>query len=350
MKIAVTADVHLTAGSDHPERYNALSNILDNLVKQGINTLVIAGDLFDKECFTYIRFEDLCRQYSQIEFHIIPGNHDPDISSRSITGRNISIYDSPGLNEFDGLQFMFVPFRDTSGMGEFLEETVEYKRWVLVGHGDYSGGMKQQNPYEKGTYMPLYRKDIEKFSPWRVFLGHIHMPVDNERLYYPGSPCGIDINETGRRRYIVFDTSSGHVTSENVQTDVLFFNEKFLVIPGDNELERLRKNAEERISGWGLEKEDTGKAVIRIKAAGYASDRSAVMRCLMEVFEKYSFLNREAPDISQLYIAEDNRRNTIARRVLQLIDELDWELGGDEPQKEMVIEAALMSVYGGGGS
>ncbi len=348
MNIAITADVHLPAGENHPERYNALVNILDSLVKNDIQKLVIAGDLFDKDCSGYSRFEEVCRQYPQIGIHIIPGNHDPDISRSVIVGENIRIYDSPALEEFDGLSFVFIPYLETSGIGECLEEINPEKRWVLVGHGDYFGGRKQRNPYEKGTYMPLYRKDIEKFSPWKVFLGHIHKPMNIDNLYYPGSPCGIDINETGRRRYIVFNTATGHTSSEIVRTDVIYLQEKFLVIPDENEVERLRNDAEKRIVAWGLDEEDRGRARIRIKATGYASDREAVMGCLKDVFAEYDFVKDEEPDISSLYIANDNRRNAIAWKVLQLIDEMDWEFGGNEPEKEKVIETALSVVYGGG--
>lgn len=348
MNVAITADVHLPVGENHPERYNALVNIFDSLMKQDIKTLIIAGDLFDKDCSSYSRFEEVCRQYPQIDIHIIPGNHDPDISRSVIVGKNIRVYDSPSVEEIDGQSFVFIPYSATSGMGEYLGEIRPEKRWVLIGHGDYFGGMKHRNPYEKGTYMPLYRKDIEKFSPWKVFLGHIHRPMNIDNLYYPGSPCGIDINETGRRRYLVFNTATGHISSETVRTDVIFLQEKFLVIPDENEVERLRNDAEGRIVAWGLNEEDRKRARIRIKATGYASDREAVIECLKDVFIKYNFVKDEEPDISLLYVAKDNRRNAVARRALQLIEEMDWKFGGNEPEKEKVIETVLSVIYGGG--
>jgi len=346
VNIAITADVHLTAGENHPERYNALVNIFDSLVKQDINTLIIAGDLFDKDCSDYSRFEEVCRRYPQIGIHIIPGNHDPDISRSVIVGENIRIYDVPALQEFDGLNFVFLPYSATSGMGESIREIRPEKRWVLVGHGDYFGGMKQRNPYEKGTYMPLYRKDIEEFSPWRVFLGHIHKPMNTDNLYYPGSPCGMDINETGRRRYLVFNTATGHIISETVQTDVIYLQEKFLVIPDDNEVERLCNDAEKRIAAWDLSQEDRKRARIRIKATGYTGDREMILGCLKDVFSVYDFVQDEDPDISSLYVAKDNRRNAIAGRVLDLIEEMGWEFGGNEPEKDKVIEIAMSVIYG----
>jgi DNA repair exonuclease SbcCD nuclease subunit len=349
MDIAITADIHLSGGEEHVERYNALANIFDDLAEKKINTLVIAGDLFDKNCTSYSRFEEICMNYPQISIHVIPGNHDPDISKSVIVGKNIRIYDSPALEEFGGLSFVFIPYSATSGMAECLEDFSTEERWVLVGHGDYFGGLKQRNPYEKGTYMPLYRKDIEKYSPWKVFLGHIHKPINTYNLYYPGSPCGIDVNETGRRRYLVFNTETGRVTSETVQTDLIFFNEIFLIIPDENEIKRLRNDAEQKIAAWSLNGEDIKRARIRIKATGYTADREEIMVCLKEVFAAYSFVKDEEPDIASLRVAMDSRRNAIARRAIQLIDEMDWKFGGNEPEKEKVIETVLSVVYGGGG-
>jgi len=345
MDIAVTADVHLSAGENHAERYNALGNILASLAKKQISTLIIAGDLFDKSCDSYSGFEDICSKYPGISVHVIPGNHDPGISDSAIVGENINIHDSLSLSEFDGLSFVFLPYSATSGMGEYLGAIDLPKRWVLIGHGDYFGGLKQRNPYEKGTYMPLYRKDIEKYSPWKVFLGHIHKPTNIDNLFYPGSPCGIDINETGKRRYLLFNTATGHVVPATVQTDMIFFNETFLVIPGDNEIARLQKDVKARISAWNLY--DKGIARIRVKATGYASDRKAIKDFLEKEFSAYSFVKDEGPDISSLRIVSDIRRNVIATRAVQLIEEMDWEFGENEPTREQVIEAALRSVYGG---
>ena len=47
MKIAITADLHLH--SNHPERRDALEDILQQINSEGISDLIIAGDLFDKD-------------------------------------------------------------------------------------------------------------------------------------------------------------------------------------------------------------------------------------------------------------------------------------------------------------
>ncbi len=346
MKIAFTADAHLLDDGSHPERTNALESIACSMEDEGISTLVIAGDLFDRDCSSYTRFEELCRRHGGVAFHVVPGNHDPDISGRIIIGENVHVHSQPEAMEADGAFLLFLPYSDSTGMGRELEEIRQSGRWILVGHGDYMGGSRQRNPYEKGIYMPLYRRDIQRFQPWRVFLGHLHKPMDQGVVHYPGSPCGLDINETGRRRFLVLDTTSGRVTPRRVDTDVIFFQEKFLVIPDENELERLRSNALARIASWGLESSEKNRVRVRVRAVGFTADREAVLECIQELFGDYPFHNGEGPDISELRVARDTRRSAIARRSVELIEELDWDFGGDQPEKDQVIERALRLIYG----
>ncbi|MBN2586205.1 MAG: metallophosphoesterase, partial [Candidatus Fermentibacteraceae bacterium] len=84
MKLAVTADVHLCRDGAHPERLEALQSILGTIESKAVDTLVVAGDLFDESCSSYSGFEQACRQHPGISVHVIPGNHDPDISDRII--------------------------------------------------------------------------------------------------------------------------------------------------------------------------------------------------------------------------------------------------------------------------
>jgi len=350
MNIAITADVHLTQDDRHPERLEALENMLGRMRERDIRTLMIAGDLFDESCSGFAGFESLCRENPDIRFIIIPGNHDPDISERIIVGDNISIIQTTSVVELDGLSLVLVPYSGSYGMGEELEGLDPKGRWVLVGHGDYLGGQKERNPYERGIYMPLYRRDIERYQPWKVFLGHIHAPVTAGPVHYPGSPCGIDISETGRRHFLVFDTSTGRVEREMVETSVLYFSEKFLVIPDDDQTERLRNQAMARIAAWGLRREEKSKARVRVTVSGYSSDRDAVMECMKETFSDYVLHDGGEPDISGLSVARDPRRSAIASRAIELIDELEWNFGGGEPEREQVIEKALNVIFQGTGS
>jgi len=349
MKIAVTADVHLRTRAEHPERYNALENIFEQIGAEGIENLLIAGDLFDKNFRSYSDFETLCKKYSKLRLHIIPGNHDPSISGKSIVGDNIHIYTDPAALEIDSTTFLLIPYEEKAKMGEKIaeaEKEIEGKEWILVAHGDYYGGVKELNPLEPGTYMPLSRKDLERFEPRTVFLGHIHKPLSQNNVHYAGSPCGLDINETGRRRFLVYDTTDGSVVSRDVATDDLYFNESFVIVPTDEEVSIFQREIKNRIESWKIDPSDHPKVSVRVEAVGYAADRSAVLAALEQGFERFKYFKDEGPKIERLLTSSDHQLNAIAERTMKLIDELDWDFGGDEPTKEQVEIAALSVIYG----
>ena len=66
MRISVTADVHLRTRAEHSERYNALENIFEQTITEGIENLLIAGDLFDKDFRSYSEFEELGKQRGRV--------------------------------------------------------------------------------------------------------------------------------------------------------------------------------------------------------------------------------------------------------------------------------------------
>jgi exonuclease SbcD len=349
MRIGITADLHLTAREDHPERYNSLENILSRLGTEGSQTLVIAGDLFDKDFRNYSEFERLIKNFPQIQIHIIPGNHDANISERGIVAPNIHIYTMPKAVELGSITFVFVPYKVETNMGDViaaLAESIRDKEWVLVGHGDYYGGVRERNPLEPGTYMPLSRENVELFRPRRVFLGHIHKYCDQDNVCYPGSPCGLDITETGKRRFLLYDTNDGSVKSLWISTDIIYFNETFIVVPLDDEVPLLQEEIRKRIESWNLDPSEKTKAVVRARTIGYATDRQAIFSALKEGFAKFKLFNNQEPSIEQLSISTDRQLNTIAECTIKLIDELDWDFGGEEPERQAVKLAALKLIYG----
>lgn len=349
MKIALTADVHLGTRADHPERYNALENIFEQLSGEGIENILIAGDLFDKDFHNYSEFEELCRKYGKLRVHIIPGNHDPHISKKSIVGDNIHIYTDPAALEIDTTTFLLIPYKEKASIGEKIagaEKEIEGKEWVLVAHGDYYGGVKVLNPLEPGTYMPLSQKDLKRFNPRTVFLGHIHKPHRRDNVYYPGSPCGLGIEETGKRRFLVYDTADASVEPREVTTDVIYFNESFVIVPTDDEVSILRQEIRRRIESWGIEPSDYPKVQVRVEARGYTTDRSAIMDALNHGFEGFKYFKDEGPKMDRLSMSSDLQLNTVAERTMKFIEELDWDFGGDEPAREQVKTAALSVIYG----
>ena len=352
MKVAITADLHLVTKDKCPERYKALENIIQSVEVDNIGSLLIAGDLFDKDFHNYTEFEKLCKSHPKIQFHIIPGNHDVYINEKSIVADNIRIYGETTTVDIESTTFLFVPYKEQMSMGENIatkEDELSGKEWVLIGHGDYYGGLKEPNLLEPGTYMPLSRENVLTSHPRTVFLGHIHKPINWQNVYYTGSPCGLDISEVGERRFLVYDMENTSVTSLLVKTDVIFFEETFMIVPIDNEIPHLKREIERRINSWGITPEDYSKVVIRVQAMGYSMDRSSILSALQEAFDQFKYYKGEGPVIDGLFTSIDHQSNAIAERTLKLIDELEWNFGDDEPDRNMLKIEALNVIYGHGG-
>jgi exonuclease SbcD len=348
VKIIVTADTHLRTNGECPERRSALLNILEYAKAEQIGTVIVAGDLFDNDCRNYAEFEGLCKDYLAVQVHVIPGNHDEEISGKNIIGDNIHIYTTPTVVEIGAVPFLFVPYQGKTSMVEKIvgaEDKIAGKGWILIAHGDYYGGVKAPNPLEPGTYMPLSRSNVERFKPRAVFLGHIHKGANSGSVYYVGSPCGLDISETGKRTFIEFDTSSGSVSWRSVVTDVIYFQESFVVVPADDEVDLLKAEISKRIASWGIDEADKARVRLRVEAVGYTRDRGAVFAALKEGFGGFSYYGGEDPNADRLSVSTDRQLGALAERAMKLIDDLKWDFGGDQPERDQLRIEALNVIY-----
>lgn len=352
MKIAITADLHLTNRNQHPERFQSLENILSNLVATGVDSLIIAGDLFDSSLQNPAEFESLCHQerFQALSLYLLPGNHDPSVSNADFALPNLKVISEPEIINFDdqAYPFLFIPYSEHKTMGEVLpnfHEQLTPDRWNLVGHGDWSSAL-QPNPYEPGVYMPLTRTDIEIYRPASVFLGHIHEPLDLPPVYYPGSPCGLNITETGKRRILIYDTEERQVETRAVDSPVIYFNETLLIVPVENESEYIKEEVGNLISSWALSPEDNEKVLLRVTVKGFSADRSELAEVLKKEFREYELYDGQDPDLTGVWISDDGELNSIAASVKERINALDWPPGIDEPSKDDIIFDALKVIYG----
>ena len=350
MKIGITADVHLKAEHECPERYNAFTNILDQCCELDIKHLIIAGDLFEQTMQNYGEFEALCKKsnFSDIKYHIIPGNHDPNIQQEHFAAGNILIYTEPTWVDFDaGWSFLFIPYIRGKSMGEVIQDSINLKtsdKWCLVGHGDWSSGLTSPNPYEPGVFMPITNKDITIYKPDFVFLGHIHIPIHSGDLYYPGSPCGLNITETGYRRFLVLNTETDDVETHRIQTDVIYFKDELIVLPTDDESQFVRDAIQSSITSWDLDETDHTRVRIRIRFRGFSSNKAQLLETIKEFYKPFQF--ESEPDISEVFIANDPERNYLMDIVKEKVEALDWNEGNNEPSKNEILLQAMHVVYG----
>lgn len=353
MKVAISADVHLTKYTKNPERYHALENLLDQMISQEIETLIIAGDLFDASCIDPGEFEKFYNQkkYSKITLYLIPGNHDPVLAGGLFTLPNLKYKIKPELVQVSKeIPFLFLPYKENSSIGEALASIsfpIPSDNWIIVAHGDWLANTALRNNYESGFYMPLTSRDIQLYKPQKVFLGHIHAGKDTAVVHYPGSPCGLDISENGIKSFLVFDTGSGKVERIPLDTDVIYFQELLTFIPLDDEVEYIKRMLNLKMTLWSLNEKQKKKAVIRIAVQGYSSDRNKISKAIIDEIRVQGYKMYEPPDLSRVKISNDVMRADIAEAVQEKILELNLPQELDEPTNDEYILSALSQVYGG---
>ncbi|MFQ5866183.1 MAG: exonuclease SbcCD subunit D, partial [bacterium] len=352
-KLAITADLHLTSHQEHPERFHALDNILEQMLSARIDKIIIAGDLFDEGSRNYAEFDNFCKnpKYQRIQFLLIPGNHDARLNNQSVTAENVEIITEPKILTFDsnGLKFIFLPYKKDRTMGEEisgLASQLTPNDWVLIGHGDWSEGLQEPNPMEPGVYMPLTRTDLENFKPAQVVLGHIHKAMDSGSVHYVGSPCGLDITETGRRRFLVIDAESGTIKPQIVDSDFIFFNESLIILPLPDESAYIKEQIEAKIKNWGLKESEKSKVRLQFKVRGYTSNKRTLLETVEECLREYDFYQNRQPDISEVSISDDIERAEIAHRAAEWIKKLDWAINHEQPDKDQILLQALHVIYG----
>lgn len=354
MKVAITADCHLTTRKEKAERFNSLENILENLRKGGISTLIIAGDLFDKSVSNYNDFDSLCNKYREINFKIIPGNHDYKIEKRFYTSKNIDVIEEAKIEYIGKTLFLFIPYKPEITMDDIIAEfwfnKMIEKRWVLIGHGDYISKNRVSNFYEPEIYMPLSGFSINKYNPLRVFLGHIHKFSEFGKVIYPGSPIGIDINETGKRRFVIFDTESCEVEFKEVESDVIYFVEEILVLPFGNEVDYVKRRIDKMVDSWGLGKDEIGKVKLRIFLKGYTNDINRLKREIEDYIKNQkgiSLYDEEGIIFKVNLVGEFSfERDILMKKLREKVELLNLSFSFSGVKKEEILEKAMEIIYG----
>jgi DNA repair exonuclease SbcCD nuclease subunit len=192
--------------------------------------------------------------------------------------------------------------------------------------------------------MPLTRADLAGTEPAVVLLGHIHTPYDGPPVYYPGSPCPLDVNETGPRRFLVFNTETMEISDQRVDSPRVYFNETVVMLPVADEAAFLRDQLRDRIRDWGLPEGWEDRVQVRLRVVGYTIDRAAVEEVAKEAISDFAFYG-EGPDISALDHTQDADRIEIARQVQEWIEGLEWSRDPAQPTKDEILREALAVIY-----
>lgn len=218
-KITFIADLHLKNWNDNEftsdgislklqEILNVFKDVCDYSIKHNIKHVIIGGDINDTKSVvnarSFVLFQRILMDYTDLEFFIIPGNHDTtgrdsdDWGVQLFSGiSNVHVFTKPTIL-FDDILMM--PW-SSKGM---LDNIKKYKKQkVFIGHlglneANLSSGISLRNN--------ISAKDFKKFD--LVLLGHYHKPqsLRNDSIFYVGSPIPMRRDEANEeKRFLVID-------------------------------------------------------------------------------------------------------------------------------------------------
>ncbi|MBR5626734.1 MAG: exonuclease SbcCD subunit D, partial [Thermoguttaceae bacterium] len=236
----------------------AFENLIETALREPVDLVLIAGDLFDgtwndfsSGLWAARQMERLCRQ--DIPCCLVLGNHDRlnRMISRIPWPENVHLFASDHADEFR-LEEAKVVVHGRSFPSQFCREdlTLDFSKATP---GYFHIGLlhtEMGNDNQDGTYAPtnIDQLNSRQYDYWA--LGHVHQRQTVQRspcwVGYPGVLQGRHIRESGAKGFYLVRLSNGRVVdSEFIESDVLrwFVREIDLTGVGDEEQfwERLQE-------------------------------------------------------------------------------------------------------------
>jgi len=230
MRAVVTGDLHFSLyASDNimkdglNERLHYINKVMRNsilkyAVDNKIDNCIVAGDIFHNKSIIHslalATFIDIIREYQQIQFYLIDGNHDMS----SITGKGVSSLKA--LEKEMNVIVIHTPLQiDNIYMvpwnNKLHDEIKQAPKECdyLISHFGLNEGMLSSGV---SIISDLGMKDLTNFK--YVILGHYHKPQEiqknNTQLYYVGSPVQLDRGERNEaKRFLDIDFDQNNILS-----------------------------------------------------------------------------------------------------------------------------------------
>lgn len=261
-------------------RLDSLKNIVDLSNKEGIDILVIAGDLFDRiniKKDLVIKTCEILRAFSGLIL-TLPGNHDfyssnedlwrifeDNMLDSSILLKEYRPYD---LEDY-GVDMVVYPAlcdskHSPSNRLEWIRDFEIDKTRLNIGIGH--GAIRGISPDLQGEYFTMSREELSSLGLDLWLLGHTHVPYplsgksSQERIFNAGThePDGMNYRHEGSGFLISLDKT--HIDSQRIVTGKYRFEDRYDQIDGSLEtyLEAF--------------KEGYGKTLLRLNLRGYISE------------------------------------------------------------------------------
>ncbi len=252
--------------------FKAYENIVDLCIKEQVDALLVAGDIFDgadRSLRGQLKFIDGLNKLDRagIRSFICHGNHDPldgwearipMPSGSHRFGAEVGVAEvfpeQPGKTVVQGISYPVRDVTDNLVPGFTGVEPGEFTIGLLHANVDAN----RSHP----LYAPCTKQDLEQGNVDYWALGHIHkrevLREADPTIVYPGNPQGRDLEETGARGVYLVDVDDGRrahpefravdvVRWERVRLDIgAIETEQELLEAVERELSDLQGNGDSR--------------------------------------------------------------------------------------------------------
>ena len=272
--------------------FKAYENIVDLCIKEQVDALLVAGDIFDgadRSLRGQVKFVDGLNKLDRagIRSFICHGNHDP------LDGWEARIPMPPGCHRFGaevGAAAVFPeePERTVvQGISYPVRDVTDnlVPRFAAAKPGEFTIGLLHANVDSNrshGMYAPCSRQDLEQSDVDYWALGHIHkrevLREAGPTIVYPGNPQGRDPSEGGARGiYLVNVNDARRVHPEFRPVDVARWERARLDVGAIETEHELLEAVERRLSDLQSDA-DLRHLVVRLELTGSGPMHQTISR------------------------------------------------------------------------
>jgi DNA repair protein SbcD/Mre11 len=304
-KIIHTADLHLGAifkelgeksKIHRMDCRDVFTNIIDLCIKEKVDALLIAGDLFDKaepqkSLVNFVISELERLEQNKTPVFISTGNHDPykknSVWLEHKFPKNVIIFDSSNLEakSIDGITIYGIAYtnNDKEPLKGFKADDSDNFKIGLV-HGSTTNINWDEQP--EAGYRRIMKSDLDNSKLDYIALGHFHSMLEvksKSKCFYPGSPEPLSFKNKGDCFVILASMENKKLKIEPIRMNIKTFDTievDCTSFDSDSEIRKI------------LEKNKSEDKMLRLILKGSPSlDTNIDIEILMKNFEqKYFYL------------------------------------------------------------
>lgn len=360
VKILHCSDIHFDtafkelnkeiSNNSREELLEVLKKIVDLSIKENVQVLLIAGDVFDNFTVSKTTLIFIINQLNRIKdkfVFISPGNHDPYndksfynliswpdhvhifkgmISKKEISELGVVVYGAGFKNKYERESLVSIKDIDSSKIN------------LMVLHGDIA------SRESKNDYNPIYIEDIRKSNMDYIALGHVHkfsgvLKEGNSYYAYSGCPQGRGFDEDGEKGVLLGEVYRGGVNLEFIPSSERQYIVQKLDISDCNTYEDVKEKLIKLFN-----KENRLKNLFKVILTGrLKSHFSLDVRTLEEKIKNHYYfikvINKTTVDID---LADVENDYSVKGQFIKLMLEKLKEVNEDE--KEIVKKALEIGI------